>query len=179
MYFTFLLSDLFLMPVVNSIDMRRTVIYFILISFCVCQTNCVRYVDPPVSETQARLMSKSWYLSYTDSGSVDSLNMYHLYRIPANECEKKEALKFNTDGKYSMDLFCNQARPGNMEGIWGYFQDSSISYGLKSDTGVLGQSNTARIIFITTDSLQLTQSSNFASPDSTYKNFFQLKTYSH
>jgi hypothetical protein len=146
---------------------------------CFCGIHCVKYVDEPLSAVQKLLMAKPWYLSYTDSVHLDSINVQHFYRIPATDCEKKEGVSFGQNFNYFMNLVCSPFPSDKLNGNWQYFRDSTIAYGSASDTGVTSILHIGYILMITPDSLRLYQQSDFSSPDAGFEDLYELKTYSH
>lgn len=138
---------------------------------------CTKYVDPPIPETQSLLMTGSWILAYTDSISIDSANTLHYYHLPARDCERSEPITFADSFKYHIQLVCDLPVPGILTGVWTYGADSILGYGLQTDTGYSAFLNSAKLLFINSDSLKMGQPSSFASPDDRYQ-FYVEKTYS-
>jgi hypothetical protein len=157
--------------------MSRSFSIFLVFLVAVIASNCVRTVTPPISPLQTLLMSRPWYLSYTDSIDQDSMNHIHDYHIPATACQKLETISLMADRTYTVKLICNQSSPGNFHGTWNY-DDSTIAYFSSTDSAG-SMTAPARILFVTDDSLQIDQPSNFATPDTRFTNYFQTKTYSH
>ena len=157
--------------------MRRFFASIMVVLICFNNSRCTKYVDPPIPETQRLLMTGSWILTYTDSISIDSTNTVHYYHLPARDCERSEPITFADSFKYYIHLVCDQPVPGSLTGVWTYGADSMLAYGLQTDTGLSTFLNTAKLLFINSDSLKLGQPSSFASPDDRYQ-FYVEKTYS-
>ena len=120
-------------------------------------------------------MTRSWILAYTDTVSIDSTNTVHYIRIPATECERKERIFFYTGINYQVHLECGQSLPRELNGEWTYSSDSTVGFGLKSDT--LKWLSVSKLVMVTPDTLKLIQPSSFTAPDSLYSGF-EEKTYS-
>lgn len=157
--------------------MPRFFALVMIVFVCFCNSKCTRYVDPPIPETQILLMTGSWILAYTDSISIDSTNTVHYYHLPARDCERSEPVTFADSFKYYIQLVCDRPVPGALTGDWNYSADSTLGYGLQTDTGCCVSLNIAKLLFINADSLKLGQLSSFASPDDRYQ-FYVEKTYS-
>ncbi len=123
-------------------------------------------------------MAGSWILAYTDSISIDSSNTVHYYHLPARDCERMEPVKFADSFNYYIQLVCDQPVASTLNGSWVFDSDSTLGYGLKTDTGYTISLNIAQIEFINSDTLKLGQRSSFASPDIHYQ-FYVDKIYSH
>jgi hypothetical protein len=158
--------------------MRRSFSPVTVVLVCFFCSKCTRYVDPPLSETQRLLMARPWILAYTDSISIDSSNTVHYYHLPARECERMEPVSFAGNFNYYIKLVCDQPVTDTLNGTWVFDTDSTLGYGLKTDTGYAISLNFAQIEFINSDTLKLGQRSSFASPDVHYQ-FYVDKSYSH
>jgi hypothetical protein len=150
--------------------------YSLLLVVCFSSVHCVKHTEQSFSPIYKLLIAKPWYLSYTDSVYVDSTNAQHIYRIPATDCEKQEGVNFEQNSIYFMNLVCNPSPSDKLNGTWQYYPDSTITYGLASDTGFSVQ-QAGFILMITSDSLRLLQQSDFAIPDVRYKDLDKTKTY--
>ena len=153
--------------------MHRSIVPASVVLVCFYCSRCVKYVDLPLPEAQRLLMTRSWILAYTDSASIDNTNTVHYFRIPAAECEKKEPVSFTGETRYQINLVCDQSAPGELVGAWTYDSDSTLGYGLKTDTFF----NLATLELVTADTLKLIQKSSFAEPENHYDNYVE-KTYS-
>jgi hypothetical protein len=157
--------------------MRRSISSAIVVFIRFCCARCTRYVDPPLPEAQRLLMAHPWILVYTDSVSIDSPNIVIHHLIPASACEKQEKLSFGNNFNYYIQLVCGQSVPVSFNGDWNFLPDSSLGFGLKTDTGVFSSLNIAKLEMVIPDTLKLVQEGSFASPGIPNQLFFE-KTYS-
>jgi hypothetical protein len=131
-----------------------------------------------VPENQRLLVSRPWVLVYTDSTATDNTNTVHYFHLPAVECEKKEFVTFAANGYYNMHLYCDQTATNTLTGFWSLWNDSTLGYGLSSDTSTFVPGRIAKIQLITSDTLKLIQVSGFAQPYNDYHTEVE-KTYMH
>jgi len=122
-------------------------------------------------------MAHPWILAYTDSVSNDSQNIVIHRLVPASACEKQEKLSFGNDFNYYIQVVCGQPVPFSFNGDWNFLPDSSIGFGLKTDTGVYASLNIAELEIVTSDTLKLVQEGSFSYPGIPNQTFFE-KTYS-
>jgi hypothetical protein len=112
--------------------MRKTLSILIL-GICCYLYGCEKNVSqtPPL---QKLLISGAWSLRYTDSFAIDNNNNPLYYRIPAPDCATQGSIAFKSGFTYQQKFICNQAVPQVLSGQWIMSDDSSLAYGLTSDT---------------------------------------------